>query len=160
MGQLSPLALPLEVIFLEDELLAQEDMTETLPWGRGAWEGRFEGPRGRPGRGGAVLFPCSCKPDLLTHGPFPHGGAQEVTGGWRGPCREEAAQALFSICPGRSALPALPGIDPSTFLPSKIGTTGGNLYCEMGELNAVTFGSGNGDPKPSFPGHFNGQNWL
>lgn len=42
--------------------------------GQRIWEGRFEGLQGRPA---GIVFPCTCKPDLLTYGHFLHvrGGA-------------------------------------------------------------------------------------
>lgn len=82
---------------------------------------------------------------------------KEVTGGRRGHVEKRQPRLHSALCPGRSALLAL---DLFRFLPSRVGTAGGNLHCEMGEPIAVVFGRGNGDFESSFSGYFNGQSWL
>ena len=53
--------------------------------------------------------PCSCKPDILTHGPFPMSAEEpkEVTGGRRGHVEKRQPRLHSALCPGRSALPGI-----------------------------------------------------
>ena len=65
----------------------------------------------------------------------------------------------FILHSAQEGAPSL-ALDLFRFLPSRVGTAGGNLHCEMGEPIAVVFGRGNGDFESSFSGYFNGQSWL